>query len=101
MKRDSMKAQFAWDDPLLLEQQLTQDERMVRAAAKAYCQSDLGDPESDRSRRTRLPPSAFSLSRVGTPALSRAVDVAPNQKITVKERRAPARSAGKQALSRA
>jgi glutaryl-CoA dehydrogenase len=41
MKRDSMKAQFAWDDPLLLEQQLTQDERMVRDAANAYCQEKL------------------------------------------------------------
>jgi glutaryl-CoA dehydrogenase len=35
------KAQFAWDDPLLLEQQLTQDERMVREAARAYCQEKL------------------------------------------------------------
>jgi glutaryl-CoA dehydrogenase len=35
------KAQFVWDDPLLLEQQLTQDERMVRDAARAYCQDKL------------------------------------------------------------
>jgi len=35
------KAQFVWDDPLLLDQQLTQDERMVRDAARAYCQDKL------------------------------------------------------------
>ena len=35
------KAQFSWSDPLLLEQQLTQEERMVREAARAYCQGKL------------------------------------------------------------
>jgi glutaryl-CoA dehydrogenase len=35
------KAQFAWDDPLLLGEQLSQDERMVRDAAQAYCQGKL------------------------------------------------------------
>jgi len=35
------KARFQWDDPLLLEQQLTDDERMVRDAARAYCQDKL------------------------------------------------------------
>ena len=35
------KAQFSWSDPLLLDQQLTQDERMVRDAANAYCQKKL------------------------------------------------------------
>jgi glutaryl-CoA dehydrogenase len=35
------KAQFVWDDPLLLEQQLSEDERMVRDAARAYCQDKL------------------------------------------------------------
>ena len=32
---------FHWDDPLLLDQQLTDDERMVRDGAKAYCQERL------------------------------------------------------------
>jgi glutaryl-CoA dehydrogenase len=41
MKRENVKARFVWDDPLLLEQQLTDDERMVRAAASAYCQKKL------------------------------------------------------------
>ena len=35
------KARFDWSDPLLLEQQLTQDERMVRDTARAYCRDKL------------------------------------------------------------
>jgi len=34
------KASFQWDDPLLLEQQLTDDERAVREAARAYAQGN-------------------------------------------------------------
>jgi len=37
----SSKAAFHWDDPLLLDQQLTGDERAVRDAAHAYCQERL------------------------------------------------------------
>ncbi len=32
---------FHWDDPFLLDLQLTDDERMVREAARAYCQDKL------------------------------------------------------------
>jgi glutaryl-CoA dehydrogenase len=32
---------FQWDDPLLLEQQLTEDERAIRDAAHEYCQGKL------------------------------------------------------------
>src|SRR6201989_2967796 len=35
------KASFHWDDPLLLEQQLSGDERAVREAARAYAQDRL------------------------------------------------------------
>jgi glutaryl-CoA dehydrogenase len=35
------KAQFSWEDPLHLNDQLTEDERMVREAAYEYCQSKL------------------------------------------------------------
>jgi len=35
------KPAFQWDDPLLLEEQLADDERMVRDAARAYCQEKL------------------------------------------------------------
>ncbi len=36
-----MAAAFHWDDPLLLEQQLSGDERAVRDAAREYCQGQL------------------------------------------------------------
>src|SRR4051794_33888688 len=32
---------FRWDDPLLLEEQLTDDERMIRDTARAYAQERL------------------------------------------------------------
>lgn len=34
-------ASFNWDDPLLLEQQLKEEERQIRDAAHAYCQQSL------------------------------------------------------------
>lgn len=37
----SSRPAFRWDDPLLLDDQLTEDERMVRDAAHAYCQEKL------------------------------------------------------------
>ena len=47
-------ATFHWSDPLLLDQQLTEDERMVRDAAAAYCQDKLAPRvlESFRHERT-------------------------------------------------
>ena len=35
------RAAFHWDDPMLLDQQLEDDERMVRDAAAAYCSEQL------------------------------------------------------------
>ncbi|MBL4629435.1 MAG: acyl-CoA dehydrogenase [Roseicyclus sp.] len=48
-------SRFEWDDPFLLERQLTEDERMMRDAARAYAQEKLqprvirayGDEETD------------------------------------------------------
>jgi glutaryl-CoA dehydrogenase len=34
-------SKFVWEDPLQLEQQLTEEERMVREAAAVYCQQKL------------------------------------------------------------
>ncbi len=34
-------APFQWDDPFLLDDQLSEEERMVRDAARAYCQEKL------------------------------------------------------------
>ena len=35
------KPAFVWEDPLLLEDALTDDERMIRDSARAYCQEKL------------------------------------------------------------
>ena len=37
----SRMASFQWDDALLLEEQLTEDERMIRDAARGFCQERL------------------------------------------------------------
>ncbi|HIP78084.1 MAG TPA: acyl-CoA dehydrogenase [Kiloniellaceae bacterium] len=37
----SSKVQFDWQDPLLLDEQLSEDERMIRDTARAYCQDSL------------------------------------------------------------
>ncbi len=39
--KSSTKNEFQWDDPLLLEDLLSDEERMVRDAARAYCQEKL------------------------------------------------------------
>ncbi|MEQ6289516.1 acyl-CoA dehydrogenase [Vogesella sp. GCM10023246] len=41
MAATSARAPFAWDDALLLNDQLTDEERMVRETAYAYCQERL------------------------------------------------------------
>src|SRR5262245_30750536 len=41
MKSTKSGATFNWSDPLLLEQQLTHEERMVRDTARAYAQDRL------------------------------------------------------------
>ena len=53
------KAQFQWDDPLLLEQQLTESERMVRDAARAYCQDKLQPRILDAFRHEKMDSSIF------------------------------------------
>jgi len=35
------KPEFRWDDPFLFEDQLTEEERMVRDSARAYCEEKL------------------------------------------------------------
>ena len=42
MKASETKPTFQWDDPFLLDDQLTEEERMVRDSARAYCQERLG-----------------------------------------------------------
>ncbi|MEJ5895579.1 acyl-CoA dehydrogenase [Aquabacterium sp. G14] len=53
------KATFQWDDALLLEQQLTEDERAVRDAARAYCQDKLAPRVLEAFRHEKTDPSIF------------------------------------------
>jgi len=59
MKREKIKAKFAWDDPLLLDQQLSEDERMVRDAARAYCQGKLAPRVLEAFRHEKPDPKIF------------------------------------------
>ena len=47
---------FQWDDPLLLDQQLTDEERMIRDTARAYAQDKLAPRvlEAFRNEHTDL-----------------------------------------------
>ena len=53
------KAQFVWADPLLLTEQLTEDERMVREAAAAYCQDKLAPRVLEAFRHEKTDPAIF------------------------------------------
>ncbi len=53
------KASFNWSDPLLLDDQLTEDERMVRDAARAYCQDKLQPRILDAFRNEKTDPAIF------------------------------------------
>ena len=52
-------AAFQWDDPLLLEQQLSADERAVRDAARAYCQDKLSSRVLEAFRHETADPGVF------------------------------------------
>ena len=53
------KAKFAWDDPLLLTDQLTEEERMVRDAAHAYAQDKLLPRVTEAFRHETSDPAIF------------------------------------------
>ncbi len=48
------KPAFAWEDPLLLEAQLTEDERLVRDAAREYCRAKLQPRILEANRHERF-----------------------------------------------
>ena len=52
-------AQFHWEDPLLLDQQLTEDERMVRDAAAAYSQDKLAPRVLEAFRHEKTDAAIF------------------------------------------
>ena len=53
------QAHFQWDDPLLLEGQLTSEEIMVRDAARAYAQEQLAPRILHAFREERADPGIF------------------------------------------
>ncbi|HMD75609.1 MAG TPA: acyl-CoA dehydrogenase [Steroidobacteraceae bacterium] len=53
------RAHFHWDDPLLLEQQLTTDEIMVREAAQTYAAERLAPRIQQAFREERTDPDIF------------------------------------------
>jgi len=58
-EKPKAKATFVWDDPLLLNAQLSEDERMVRDAAAAYCQDKLAPRVLEMFRTESSDPSIF------------------------------------------
>jgi len=58
-EKPKAKAAFVWDDPLLLNDQLSEDERMVRDAAAAYCQDKLAPRVLEMFRNESSDPSIF------------------------------------------
>ncbi|CCF00179.1 glutaryl-CoA dehydrogenase (plasmid) [Sinorhizobium fredii HH103] len=53
------KSQFQWDDPFLLEDQLTEDERMIRDTARAYAQERLQPRVIEAYREEKTDPAIF------------------------------------------
>ncbi|RUP31632.1 MAG: acyl-CoA dehydrogenase, partial [Curvibacter sp.] len=53
------RAAFQWADPFLLDQQLTDDERMIRDAAAAYCQDKLAPRVLEAFRHEKTDPAIF------------------------------------------
>src|SRR5487761_2375808 len=52
-------AEFCWDDPLLLGEQLNEDERMLRDAARDYCQGRLTPRVQQAFRQEQSDPEIF------------------------------------------
>lgn len=53
-KPSAPRAQFDWEDPLLLADELTEEERMVRDAAHEYCQDKLASRVKSAFREERF-----------------------------------------------
>ena len=60
MSATPTRATFHWDDPLLLDGQLSGDERAVRDAAAAYCQERLAPRVLDAFRNQTTDTSIFT-----------------------------------------
>ena len=53
------QARFNWEDPLLLDQQLTEDERMVRESARQFAESKLRPRVLEAFRNEQTDPEIF------------------------------------------
>jgi glutaryl-CoA dehydrogenase len=54
-----LKAQFVWEDPLLLDHQLDDDERAIRDAARDYAQAKLAPRVLEAYRHEKAAPELF------------------------------------------
>ncbi|MEG0114650.1 MAG: acyl-CoA dehydrogenase, partial [Comamonas sp.] len=52
-------AQFTWEDPFHLDEQLSEDERMIRDAARAYCRDKLAPRVQEMFRKESVDTSIF------------------------------------------
>ena len=53
------KASFNWIDPLLLDQQLTEEERMIRDTAEQFAQQKLAPRVLEAFRHEKTDPMIF------------------------------------------
>jgi glutaryl-CoA dehydrogenase len=58
--RAAVKPTFKWDDPLFLDDQLTEEERMVRETAHAYAQEKLLPRVTNAFRHETTEPAVFT-----------------------------------------
>ena len=59
MRAANTKISFHRDDPLLLDTQLTEEERMIRDAAASYCQERLAPRVVEAFRHETTDPAIF------------------------------------------
>ena len=53
------RVEFNWNDPFLIEQQLNEEERMIRDTAHAFCQNKLMPRVLDQFRHEKTDPNIF------------------------------------------
>jgi glutaryl-CoA dehydrogenase len=60
MNAPAARPSFQWDDPLLFDEQLTSEERLVRDSARAYCQEKLLPRALSAHREERFDREVFN-----------------------------------------
>ena len=63
-------AQFDWADPLLIEQELSDAERMVRDNARRFCEAELCPRVRDDFRHERFDRGTQSEGQLNLPVFS-------------------------------